>query len=217
MKFRRSLFKKRIKGQGSAARRESRARVFSHRAAVLAGGQLALFGLLIGRLYQLQVVDRERHATLAEDNRIASQIMAPPRGRIVDRLGVALRGMDGVVNGEQGTARRVRLPEHGVAMAGKTSTSQVRRITRQERAAGVPRPEKVEWRYRDHALFVCFAPVDRPRFAVSVIVEHGGGGSAVAAPIAQEIMIEALRRASQQLMLSQAGDCSHATRTVRGS
>jgi penicillin-binding protein 2 len=132
-------------------------------------------------------------------------------------LQVVLRGMDGVVNGERGTARRVRLPQPGVAMAGKTGTSQVRRITRQERAAGLPRPEEVDWRYRDHALFVCFAPVDRPRLAVSVIVEHGGGGSAVAAPIAQEIVIEALRRAPQQLVLSEAGDCSRAARIVRGS
>lgn len=130
-------------------------------------------------------------------------------------LQVVLRGMDSVVNGERGTARRVRLPEPSVAMAGKTGTSQVRRITRQERAAGLPRPEDVEWRYRDHALFVCYAPVDRPRFAVCVIVEHGGGGSAVAAPIAQEIMIQALRRTPQQLMLTQVADCSDALRTTR--
>ena len=50
------------------------------------------------------------------------------------------------------------------------------------------------WKERDHALFVAFAPVDRPHYAISVVVEHGGGGSAVAAPIARDILHEALHR-----------------------
>lgn len=79
-----------------------------------------------------------------------------------------------------------------MAIAGKTGTSQVRRITTAERARGVTRNEDLPWERRDHALFVCFAPYDRPRYAVSVIVEHGGGGSKVAAPIARDLMIRAL-------------------------
>jgi penicillin-binding protein 2 len=77
-------------------------------------------------------------------------------------------------------------------MAGKTGTSQVRNITAAERAAGVIRNEDLPWERRDHALFVCFAPFDKPRFALSVIVEHGGGGSKAAAPIARDIMLQAL-------------------------
>ena len=50
------------------------------------------------------------------------------------------------------------------------------------------------WKDRDHALFVAYAPVERPSYAVAIVVEHGGGGSAVAAPIARDIMLEALRR-----------------------
>ena len=77
-------------------------------------------------------------------------------------------------------------------MAGKTGTSQVRIITAAERAAGVTRNEQLPWRRRDHALFVCYAPYDRPKYAVAQIVEHGGGGSAVAAPIARDILLYAL-------------------------
>jgi len=77
-------------------------------------------------------------------------------------------------------------------MAGKTGTSQVRRITTMERRQGVTRNEDLPWERRDHALFVAFAPYDAPRYAVSVVVEHGGGGSAFAAPIGRDILLEAL-------------------------
>lgn len=100
------------------------------------------------------------------------------------------RGMHGVVNGSRGTARGARIKEEFWLMAGKTGTSQVRNITTAERARGVFRNEDLPWRRRDHALFVGYAPSDAPRFAVSVIVEHGGGGSAVAAPIARDILLE---------------------------
>jgi len=81
-------------------------------------------------------------------------------------------------------------------MAGKTGTVQVRRITKSERDAGVRKNKDLPWRYRDHALFVGFAPVDNPRYAISVVVEHGGGGSSVAAPIARDVLAEAYRRNS---------------------
>ena len=77
-------------------------------------------------------------------------------------------------------------------MAGKTGTSQVRRITADERARGVTRNADLPWERRDHALFVNFAPVANPRFAVAVVVEHGGGGSTAAAPIGRDITLQAL-------------------------
>ena len=58
-----------------------------------------------------------------------------------------------------------------------------------ERAAGVRSQDELPWNRRDHALFVAFAPFDAPRFAVTVVVEHGGGGSTAAAPIARDIML----------------------------
>ena len=80
-------------------------------------------------------------------------------------------------------------------MGGKTGTSQVRRISMAERMTGIIPNDQRPWNDRDHALFVGFAPVDAPRYAVSVVVEHGGGGSAVAAPIARDLLWETQRRA----------------------
>ena len=67
-------------------------------------------------------------------------------------------------------------------------------MTAAERAMGAERRKKLEvpWIQRDHALFVCFAPYQDPRYAVSVVVEHGVGGAKVAAPIARDIMRKAL-------------------------
>jgi penicillin-binding protein 2 len=102
--------------------------------------------------------------------------------------------MDLVTNARRGTAYRARIKEEGWEMAGKTGTSQVRRITMAERAAGITKNRDLPWRRRDHALFVAFAPVDDPRYACAVVVEHGGGGSKVAAPIARDILTETQRR-----------------------
>ena len=81
-------------------------------------------------------------------------------------------------------------------MGGKTGTVQVRRITRAEREQGIIKNKDLPWKDRDHALFVGFAPVDNPRYAVSVVVEHGGSGSKSAAPIARDILEVAQRRGS---------------------
>lgn len=100
--------------------------------------------------------------------------------------------MGAVSNHSRGTAYRSRVVTSEMQMAGKTGTSQVRRITAEERANGVTRNEDLSWERRDHALFVNFAPVEKPRFAVSVVVEHGGGGSTAAAPIGRDITLQAL-------------------------
>ena len=97
-----------------------------------------------------------------------------------------------VPNSNRGTARRSRIVAEGMEMAGKTGTSQVRNITAAERARGVYRNEDLPWERRDHALYVAYAPYDAPRYAVTVVVEHGGGGSTAAAPIARDILLQAL-------------------------
>ncbi len=138
----------------------------------------------------------------------------PSLGLNPEHVAAAQFGMFGVCNEPGGTATRagnlglVRHPDTGeileasdltrgfapVQIAGKTGTAQVRIITAQERASGVRRNQDLEWRLRDHALFVCFGPYDAPRYACAVVVEHGGGGSVVAAPIAADIMRRALLR-----------------------
>ncbi len=102
------------------------------------------------------------------------------------------RGMFDVSNARRGTAYGSRIVDDTMRMAGKTGTSQVRNITAAERARGVVSNDDLPWNRRDHALFVCFAPFEAPRYAVSLVVEHGGGGSAAAAPIARDIILQAL-------------------------
>jgi len=103
-------------------------------------------------------------------------------------LAVIRRGMLEVVNGQLGTARLSKLRSDGQLMSGKTGTTQVRRITTSEREAGLRAQKDLPWRERNHALFVGYAPEDQPRYAVSVVIEHGGSGATVAAPIARDIM-----------------------------
>ena len=76
-------------------------------------------------------------------------------------------------------------------MAGKTGTAQVRGA---KAAGGTLRGNAVPWHLRNHALFVCYAPVEAPRYAMAVVVEHGQGGSKAAAPIARDIMERVLTR-----------------------
>ena len=117
----------------------------------------------------------------------------PERLAISDAsLNLVRNGMFAVVNEQRGTAHRSRIDAPDMIMAGKTGTSQVRQITTAERAAGVFRNEDLPWNRRDHALFVAYAPAEAPRYAISVVVEHGGGGSKAAAPIARDIMLQAL-------------------------
>ena len=110
-----------------------------------------------------------------------------------ENLALIQRGMISVMQ-PGGTAYASRITDPGLEMAGKTGTSQVKRITMAERAAGVKSQDQVPWQYRHHALFVGYAPVAAPRYAICVVVEHGGGGSAAAAPIAKDIMLECERR-----------------------
>ncbi len=103
-------------------------------------------------------------------------------------------GMFGVTSEPGGTAYRSGdLGLGGPRLAGKTGTAQVRRITAEERAKGIRGGEGIARELRDHALFVAYAPADNPKYAVSVIVEHGEGGSRTAAPVGRDILAAALR------------------------
>ncbi len=101
---------------------------------------------------------------------------------------VVRAGMNAVTNEAGGTAWRSRLEEPEWQIAGKTGTSQVYRITEEERRRGLTKPDDLPWERRDHALFVCYGPYDSPRYACAVVVEHGIGGARMAGPKAREIM-----------------------------
>ena len=102
-------------------------------------------------------------------------------------------GMYEVVNIPGATAYGSRFDYHGIKMAGKTGSTQVRRITMKERQTRILKQEELPWKYRDHGVFVGYAPADNPKYAVAVLVEHGGGGSKAAAPIASKILLEAVK------------------------
>jgi len=112
----------------------------------------------------------------------------PERG-----LHLLREGMWAVVNEPGGTAPIARINLPGMQMAGKTGSSQVRHVSREQREHGF-NSAKLPWEFRPHALFVCYAPYDAPRYAVAVVVEHGNAGAAAAAPLGRDIMIDVLTR-----------------------
>lgn len=111
-----------------------------------------------------------------------------------ENLTIVLKGMEDVYNHPRGTAFSHRSRGKEYTIGGKTGTTQVTRISTAERQSGVIKNEDKEWIGRDHALFVGYGPVENPKYAVSVLVEHGGGGSSVASPIARDILEYVLDR-----------------------
>ena len=94
-----------------------------------------------------------------------------------------------------GTSYKSRLEDKRFTFAGKTGSSQIKRFTEEQREAEV-KQEQLEYKNRDHALFIAFAPVSDPQYAISVVVEHGGTGSKSAAPIAKKVIKKVLERHS---------------------
>jgi penicillin-binding protein 2 len=86
-----------------------------------------------------------------------------------------------------------QIKEPGMQMAGKTGSAQFRRITQEERDEGV-HSDDLDWDEADHALFVGYAPASAPRYACAVVIEHGGHGNTVAAPIARDLLLEVQKR-----------------------
>jgi penicillin-binding protein 2 len=108
------------------------------------------------------------------------------------------KAMFDVTNHRRGTAYRSRIVAENMKIAGKTGTSQVRSV--------VVRNDEVPWEERDHALFVGYAPYHAPQVACAVVVEHGGGGSRAAAPVARDIMARALHEDLPPLEIFPAGE-----------
>lgn len=103
----------------------------------------------------------------------------PPLDVDPEHLDFVRKAMTSVVN-DHGTAVASKLPLDGIQMAGKTGTAQVFRLGE--------RGHQSNWALRDHALFIAFAPADKPRYAIGCIIEHGGFGASAAAPIVRDSM-----------------------------
>lgn len=108
-------------------------------------------------------------------------------------LDLVIRGLQRVVMGPAGTGQRARVP--GITVAGKTGTTQVVSLDLIE---GLE-PEEVPLKYRDHALFAAFAPVESPEIVVVAVAEHAGGGGLVAAPMVQKVLAEYFRKKEQRV------------------
>ena len=106
-------------------------------------------------------------------------------------INYVLKGLEQVTK-PGGTAAGSAINVNGAKMGGKTGTSQVRSISRAERATGVLTNEQLQWNMRNHGLFVGYAPTDKPKYAVCVITEHAGGSSPAAHTVAN-VMKELLK------------------------
>ena len=127
----------------------------------------------------------ERRTERRTEKRTEKSAVFPPLDVSPDIIRFLHKSMRKVMAGGLGTARKHDIDQ---GMAGKTGTGQVKRITKEQREKGIINNIDRPWKERDHALFVAFAPYEKPRYAISVIVEHGGSGSSAAAPIARDIM-----------------------------
>lgn len=169
-------------------------------------------GYVLATPFQLAVMcARVAGGQAAKDpHLVASGISVPdqtivPLGNISeDTLARVRAGMFAVTSEPGGTAIRygaldeageLPAPYTNARMAGKSGSAQVRVITAAERDSRgrAISNDKLPWRLRDHALFVAYAPTDKPRYAIAVVVEHGGSGSSVAAPFARDILVQALK------------------------
>jgi penicillin-binding protein 2 len=137
--------------------------------------------MLVNPLQQAVVASR-----IASGRQLVPRLMRDEPLRVAPSMGIpdahwqiVRAGMNEVVNG-RGTAGKARIPIPGVQMAGKTGTAQVVGLNIGNGKGG-------QWKHRDHGHFICFAPFDNPRYACSVLVQHGGGSGA-AYPIARDVM-----------------------------
>ncbi len=142
-------------------------------------------------------------ARIATGNEISPKLIKSINGVEADKephqlnvnknnLNLIRKALFEVTNDKRGTAYDSRVLDKNSQIIGKSGTSQVRNISAVERTLGVLENKDLPWEQRDHALFVNYAPYDDPKIAVSVVVEHGGSGSTVAAPIARDITLQAI-------------------------
>jgi len=129
-----------------------------------------------GKMVMPKIYFDEENNNLPQDMGISSE-----------NLNIVLKGMEDAYNHRRGTGFAHRLRNKDYKLGGKSGTTQVRGISAAERQSGVIDNKDKEWIARDHGLFVAYGPVENPKYAVSVLIEHGGGGSA-AAPVARDIL-----------------------------
>ena len=163
------------------------------------GGETLIAGIGQGYVLATPLQLAVMTARVATGRQVVPTLVRPVQGAperapfvtlgIADRSLVAMqRALRAVVNEDGGTGARASLGDGEAEVAGKTGTSQVSR-----RSADRDQDD-LKWEERDHALFVGYYPAFAPRYAVAAVIEHGGGGGAVAAPLVRDIIRELDRR-----------------------
>ena len=130
-----------------------------------------------------RVVDRAVEPVSGDAEEFETKAAAPVRLLEAANWERIIEAMTGVVHGPRGTARRIN-EDISYRMAGKTGTAQVFTVRQNEEYDA----RKLDKKLHDHGLFIAFAPVERPRIAVAVVVENGGSGSGAAAPLARTVI-----------------------------
>ena len=162
--------------------------------AQLANGGYEIKPRIIDDKYALQpIIDAWREKFINENNGInLNSSNLKKLYRNPENIKFVLDALYGATNEPMGTSYRSRLTKEYM-YAGKTGTSQIRRITAEERELKLKQKD-LPYERRDHALFIAFAPYKNPRYAISVVIEHGGAGSSGAAPIAKKVLKKVLDR-----------------------
>ena len=124
---------------------------------------------------------------------LASDFNLKPLFRNQENINFIKDAMFSSTNEPGGTSYGSRIDNKKFRFAGKTGSSQVKRFTEAQREAEVKQKD-LKYEDRDHALFIAFAPYDSPKYAISVVVEHGGSGSKAAAPVAKKVIKKVLER-----------------------
>jgi len=163
--------------------------------AQLANGGYEIKPRIIDDKYSLQT---SINAWREEFSNIKNNINSDSSGlkklyRNKENIKFVLEALYGATNEPMGTSYRSRFTSPDYVFAGKTGTSQIKTITQRERELKLKNKD-LPYEKRDHALFIAFFPYNKPRYAISVVIEHGGSGSSGAAPIAQKVIKKVLDR-----------------------
>ena len=130
---------------------------------------------------------------LNKDNEVKNKDKFEPLYKNSKNIKLIQEAMFSSTNEARGTSYRSRINDPKYQFAGKTGTAQVKRITKQDRELDLKTLE-IPYEERDHALYVAFGPYRNPRYAISILIEHGGSGSSVAAPLAKKLFKKVIDR-----------------------
>lgn len=147
-----------------------------------------------GKLFQPQLVNAIQRKIDPVPRQVNPQTVRKIPIRRQENWNEIYHAMTDVIHGARGTARRLNKPDMRYKIAGKTGTAQVFSVAQD----ATYKEEELEERLKDHALFMAFAPAGRPKIAIAVVVENGGHGGSVAAPIAGKVIESYLSQFSDE-------------------